>query len=389
MNSKIIALHIILSLSFVSYQLKAQQKESAFEFEAALTSDFASDMFGGINQGSAYLGNIDLTITFDTDKANWWKGGTFFVYGLNNHGKSLSSLVGDLQVSDNIEAEANTRLYQFWYQQQLGNVSIIIGQHDLNSEFAVTEYGTTFLNSSFGIQPDISSNVPVSIFPLASFGSILKWNISPNFTFLAAAYDGDPGDEESNPNSLTWNLNSTEGAMTIYELQYTVSKDSITTGTYKIGVWHHTANTLTYAANPIEYNNNQGIYFIADQKIFSEAKDNNQGLGLFVQLGISPKDCNIIKSYAGVGLVYNGLVPSRDDDQVGIALGQATLNYDFQNVDMQLYPYKHEDVIEFTYQAIIGPHFYVQPDFQYIINPSGAVSINNALVGSIRVGIGF
>ena len=63
-----------------------KNKGKAFTFEAAYTGDFLYNMTGGNKQGFAYLGNIDLIVSFDTEKANLWKGGTLFAYGLNNHG---------------------------------------------------------------------------------------------------------------------------------------------------------------------------------------------------------------------------------------------------------------------------------------------------------------
>ena len=108
-----------------------------------------------------------------------WEGGQFFVYLLNNHGNALSPLMGDFQVANNIEADSNSRLYEFWYQHHFKNGSLTLGQHNLNSVFAITETGGFFINSSFGIQPDLSANFPISIFPLAGLGGILSVNITP------------------------------------------------------------------------------------------------------------------------------------------------------------------------------------------------------------------
>ena len=147
----------------------AQDSRDGFIFEGAYTLDLASNINGGIDQGFAYLGNIDLNVTFNTEKLGLWEGGQFYVYLLNNHGNSLSALMGDFQIANNIEAESNSRLYEFWYKHHFKNATITLGQHDLNSVFAISNSAGFFINSSFGIQPDISANVPTSIFPLAGF----------------------------------------------------------------------------------------------------------------------------------------------------------------------------------------------------------------------------
>lgn len=379
MKTVIIIFQIFLFI-LLSSSSKSQNKKPAVLLEAAYTGDFSNNLKREIKQNSVYLGNIDLKITIDTEKAKLWKGGSFFFYGLNNHGKSISNVVGDLQVTSNIEAKSGTRLYQFWYSQFLGNLELTLGQHDLNSEFAVTEYGSSFINSSFGIQPDISNNVSASIFPMATLGVVTKWDISKKLNFLAAIYDGNPGDEMENPNSIKWKINTKEGAMYIVELQLKTKRDSITKGNFKVGAWHHSANTFS-EGQTIGHKNVQGIYFIADYQFFREKSTKPQGLGAFLQMGMTSKNCNHIRSYIGAGLVYHGLIYNRDNDDFGIAIGNAFLGNSV-NTSNQL---KYESAIEITYKVILNSHFMVQPDIQYIINPGGSGNIKNALVSTLRL----
>ncbi len=385
MNQNNLLIVITILIVLLSNTSRAQEKGSAVEFEAVLTSDFALNFYGGLSQKAVYLGNLDLTMTLDTEKMKLWKNGTFFVYALNNHGKSLSSLVGDFQGVSNIEANSNTRLYQFWYQHKIGNVSLIIGQHDLNSEFAVSEYGGMFINSSFGIQPDISANVPTSIFPVATFGGIIKWNISPKFSFHNAVYDGDPGSQEDSPKFINFKFSKKEGVMTIHELHFKHIKEDIIKGTYKLGFWNHTANIVS---NNVEYGNTQGIYFIADQSIFSEQNNNEQGLNAFIQLGIAPRKLNTVRSYIGAGLVYKGLIPQRDNDNLGLAFGHIFYSDTYRN-DHLSDALENETVIEFSYEMPLNSHFSIQPDLQYVFNPEGVVSNKNAFIALIRLKIGF
>ena len=65
--------------------------------------------------------------------------GIFF----NHHGANPSEdYIGDLQVADNFESEKGTKLYEFWYEHSFDlygtDLSMLIGQHDLNSEFNIT-----------------------------------------------------------------------------------------------------------------------------------------------------------------------------------------------------------------------------------------------------------
>lgn len=369
----VIFIFLLSNISMVSAQ--EIEKEKAFEFGAAYTSDFGRNLSGGLEQKNAYLGNLDITATFKTENANLWKGGTFFAYFLNNHGTSLSQYVGDLQGVDNIEADAHSRLYQFWYMQKFGKFSITIGQHDLNSEFSNTEYGGTFINSSFGIQPDISANVPISIFPVATLGVMLKYEVNNQFSILAAIYDGDPGDQVSNPNSLNWKLDKSSGALNILELQYQLKNDT-KLGTYKLGAWKHSDD------------NHYGIYAIADQKLFNKKNDTDKGLGVFTQLGFSPHEGCDLDYYASFGIHYTGLFGGRKDDNLGLALGHASVSkYLLQQeptIDL-----KGETVIELVYEAKINDYITIKPDLQYVINPGSTSSVKNSLTGILRTVIEF
>jgi len=84
-NTFFLSVLCLLSGSLVS----AQSSNKGMVFEGIYTLDLASNLRGGLDQGTAYLGNIDLTFTFDTEKFGFWKNGSFFVYLLNNHGNSL------------------------------------------------------------------------------------------------------------------------------------------------------------------------------------------------------------------------------------------------------------------------------------------------------------
>lgn len=361
------------NISMVSAQ--ETEKGKAFEFSAAYTGDFGRNFSGGVEQKNAYLGNLDITATFNTENANLWKGGTFFVYLLNNHGSSLSQYVGDLQGVDNIEADPHTRLYQFWYMQKFGKLSITIGQHDLNSEFVATKYGGTFINSSFGIQPDISGNVHISIFPVATLGVIVKYEVNNQFSILTAIYDGDPGTQAGNSNSLDWDLADSNGVLNILELQYQL-KNKTKPGTYKLGAWSHSAD------------NHYGIYAIADQKLFNEKNDPDLGLGFFTQLGIAPQEGSIFDYYASFGLHYTGLFGGRKEDNLGLALGHASMSKYIMEQDPAV-DLTGETVIELVYEARINDYISIKPDLQYVINPGATSAVKNSFTGIIRTVLEF
>jgi len=359
---------IIKALILISVtNSSAQEKQEAFALNMSYTADIGRNFYGGISQNNAFLGNIDLTLNLDAEKARLWKGGTFFLYLLNNHGNSLSQYVGDLQGVDNIETTTKSKLYQFWYQHQYKNWTFTIGQHDLNSVFCNTKYGSAFINSSFGIQPDISANVPLSIFPTASLGFIAAYQFNNNFKITAAIYDGTPEAPTSNPSFINWKLSRKEGVLSIVEFEFN-NKHSKRGSTYKIGAWNHSSDS------------HYGMYAIGDQKLWTPENNSNQGLACFSQVGISPKkDCDI-DYYSSFGMHYTGLFSN--DDQLGLAFAHASIQHSEDVTTTNEYP--SENVIELTYQLQLSKHISIQPDIQYVLSPGGNNTMDNALVGIFR-----
>jgi len=339
---------------------RTAMQEHGLTLGAVYTGEFVRNFDHGLvnhREETIYEDNLDLTATLDTEKAGLWPGGTVFVYGLFNHGGFPSAtVIGDLQTASSIEASRNQFIVQeAWYQQEWmnGRISMLAGLHDLNSEFYVTDYGTLFLNSSFGEGPELSTNVPASIFPKA--GLAIRGRVEPvdGLYLQVAGFDGDPE---------TRSISSTEGAMLIAEGGYSHAK-----GSYKFGYWLHTADKTF---NGRIFNNDYGIYGIIDKELISFGND--AAIGVFIQWGWVPQKRNDITKYFGSGLHMHGIIPTRHEDDLGIAVARA-----FTHVAT-------ESTIELTYRLVIAPWLVLQPSFQWIINPGGDNTASAIKVGLLR-----
>jgi porin len=356
--------------------------------EAVLTTDFMYNTRGGIDEDGTILGNFDLTFEMDTEKAEWWENGTFFLYFLGNFNSNglLTDIVGDVQTSSNIEADEAVRLFEAWYEHRFlnDNLALLFGLHDLNSEFDVLEYASLFINSSFGISPDISQTGP-SIFPTSSVAVRLRVLPTENSYLLGAVYDGVPGDPDDPPRT-TVKLEEGDGIFAVVEAGLTDGEPG-TQQYYKLaaGAWLHTADVENFDGKNNDRNN--GVYLIAEKTLFEEAVG-GQGLGVFMQLGFADDDWNQITNYWGLGVHYIGLIPGRNSDVAGLAVACARNGDKFMKYmkEVEMTDVDHtETAIEFTYRAEIKPWFILQPDVQYIINPSMDPSLRNALQVGVRL----
>ena len=200
---------IVGLVALLGWQNTALAVDDAVVVEAFYIGEAVKNLSGGDSKGSQVLGTADLSITVDTEGLGLWQGGTWFAEAIYDHGDDPSGFIGDVQTASNIADGKRARLQQFWYDHALNdNVSLLLGLHDLNSEFYVSEYGALFLNSSFGIGPEVSGNVGTSLWPEAGLATRLSIHNAQSYVNVAV-YDGDPATRKVDK--------ATEGLMTIIE----------------------------------------------------------------------------------------------------------------------------------------------------------------------------
>ena len=251
--------------------------------------------------------------------------------------------------------------------------------------------------------------------------------------------------------SYIWGQNNTDYTPVVY-----------TPSTFTKG----TATYTSYAATkPFAYHRNQvvwGLYLQADQRLYAvkeaqpsdplEGKNpvdknpvpatsykvTDKGLYTFNEFTFTPPQNNQLPFYFQTGLVYKGLIPRRDDDSAGIALGAGfyssyynaylrTQNQALQNAYgsannasvpngpvqqgtvnpatgavstgtsalplSNFYAYQpafsSTEVIEAFYNVQLNKWSAVKPFAQYIINPAGNGTVGNDLVLGVSAKLTF
>jgi porin len=371
---------LLLSVTIGKAQEASSNSDNPLMLEASYTSDNVSNLAGGIKTGYGYLGMATIHVGFDVEKAGLWKGGQLFINAANTHGATPSAdLLGDMQVASNIEAGNHTYLQELWFKQTIHNVELTVGLQDLNVEFANSENGSLFLNSSFGILPIISGNLAAPIFPLTSLGLTAKWNITENTAWLNAVYDGSPTDFDYNPYNVKWEFVSGDGLLAISELQQSLTISDLP-GTYKMGIYTHShIIEKNFQSNFSDSLNHYtvGAYVYADQKVWVQV---DRSLGVFIQAGYSPSKISVNNAYIGIGANLTGMFSKSKDDVLGFAIAHENFNNHLGS----------ETTLELTWKKQLHGNIFIQPDVQYIIKPSGKNSgLENCLAGIIRLGLAF
>ena len=120
--------------------IRAAFLNKGININAIYTGEGLSNLQGGINRASEYLGVVDLMISIDLYKLVNWKNAAFYTDILGIHGGNPSDHSGDFQGVSNIAASNNWKIFEAWLQQNIieDKLSILTGIYDLNAEFDVS-----------------------------------------------------------------------------------------------------------------------------------------------------------------------------------------------------------------------------------------------------------
>jgi len=327
-------------------------------------------------------------MSIDTLPTLGYRGGTFSVDFQNQAGESGAGGAddaGDFQGVGNADADGRTQISEIWYEQLLldNKLRVKIGKIDANSEFAAPDNSGEFLNSSYGVSPTV---LGIPAYPDAAFGANAFIYPTRNWYLGVGIYDGSAQNGRLTgsygPAGL-WHDDSS--LFSIAEVGYRwVCADNTLPGHVGVGVTYHSGDFEK--ANGDIQSGASSFYVVLDQKIWHKKfydKGNEQGVYAFGQYGHADKDVSEVSDHVGAGVMWIGPYDKMYPDIVGLGVQTVKFNDDFGFTE------NYETNIELFYSYQVTPYFSVKPDLQYIMNPGGDETIDDALMATIRVTLAF
>jgi porin len=385
----------------------------------SVTAEVVAVPAGGRATGARAFGDADLRLRVDLERLAGWRGATAEVNGIGSAGGNPSDLAGDLQGVSNIAVPRRLRLLEAWLQQDLldGRASLLVGLSDLNSEFYALQAAALFLNSSFGIGPEFSQSGlgGPSIFPATSLGARLGVRPRPENVLRVAVVNGVPlgfrrADGSARP------FHPGDGALLVAELVHLVAPGGAgeagaaqgppgprhgagrdapgTTHALKValGGWRYTARFPAWEVAPAPARvGNHGAWLIAEGTVLRDPARPARRLRIFTQLALAAPRPNRITRFGSLGATARGLVPGRDDDELGLAVAVAWQGAAWREVDRAAgrRPVATETVLEASWLAAVTPWLTLQPDVQLVLHPGGEATPHGALVAALRAAVGL
>lgn len=391
------------------------------------TADGFANLTGGQKTGAAYLGLAQVGLDWQPARLiPGWKGAQFRVSAIcPHHTRHLTlDLVGDVNGADNLEAPDGARLYEVWYRQTWGRGRFTFQAGNLlaDEDFAYTDLGGVFINAGFGWSQFVAANTG-TVVPAYSFAAPgARFEVQPTRRtfFQAGIYDGDALDSRvrdpgKNRSGTRLSLSSHQGLFALAEVGLRLNQlegDTGPPGAYKVGAFYHSAtfDDLFYDGQggsfivsglaPRKHSGNYLVYLAAEQTVWREPGDagGGQGLGLFMRLGAGPANRNPFNLVIDAGIVYQGLLPGRNEDQFGLGViytrasnqlrRQQRDDRDGNGSDIPFLA-DHETAFEMTYRVKLNAWWHIQPDLQWIIHPGASAARGDAWVFGIRSSLAF
>lgn len=340
---------------------------------------------GGLTNHSAvkYLGLVDYSVTFDTEKMGLWKGGTIYVLGQNLHGHGLTEQqIGDIQTVSSIDSANFTQLSEYWIEQEFikDRFKIKVGKMDANSDFSIFDVTENYINSSFTLNPTI----PMPTYPDPAIGGIIFVRPYKGFVLQTGVFDGET---DTGHFGFKTAFDGDGGAFIITQPSIEHNVKNLP-GKYIAGFWYHSGDLeeITINPRPRLLRSHYGFYGGFSQMLYREDssdEENLQGITLHAQYGWTPAKCHEITNFYGAGLSYTGLIPHRNDDVAGIGVAVGDISNRLSNFKGT----SAETVMEIFYRFQITPFLSIQPDLQYIFKPNGIEK--DALAIGVRTIISF
>lgn len=339
-------------------------------FGLRYTTEIIANVSGGTARGAGWLGRLDLH--YDSgDTLFGIDGAEAYLNLFLLHGPSFSDrYAGDVQTVTNIDAPSAIRPFEAWVQMPLaGDIRAKAGLIDLNAEFDQQTVGTPFLNSSFGIGPDISQSgrTGPSIFPVTSPALVIATETG-KYHLRLGIFDAEPGYPD-HPHRFQPGPLGRDGALLIAEAGVSLGANA----RMQIGGWRYTDRFGRL--DGLGEARSGGVYGQIEGRLAGAGK--GRALRGWLRAGVATAKVDPIDLYVGGGATYG-----EDGELFGLAIARARLGAFGRHAGIG--DRNAETTIEATVLRRVTRFMAVQPDVQYVIHPSWQALVRSALVLALR-----
>jgi porin len=295
------------------------------------------------------------------------------------------------------------RLSQLYLQQQLLDDALTfkLGRLTAEADFLASDIYTNYVNGGInGVPTNVpGGNIGFTTAPFAQWGVVAAGEPVENLRLALGVYNASDDAADDRKNGTNFELNPGNGLLAVAEVSYGWNQPpedgpaigernpdyplAHLPGMIKVGGLFETGDREDLKDENNNKEGNPGVYLSLEQMVYHEPDSEDQGLTpWFVVTYLPRQSINELPVFFGGGLVYKGLIPTRDDDH-------AAVGFYYGNLSKDVDPGGSEKVLELAYNVQLTKFFYVRPDLQLVFDPAGVGSADTAIVGGGEIGIMF
>ncbi|WP_163338739.1 carbohydrate porin [Desulfopila sp. IMCC35008] len=368
------------------------------------TAEPAVLIAGGYEYEDTYLHNINIEVRLDLQNLIHVPNTTFLAKYSSRSGDNLSEeyvvpglaedgryVYGEyFNKSQEAFGGQTTKLVNFQLTTTLGdNWSIDYGRLVMNDLFLRSDLYCNFMNNAIcGSPKGVFTPYALNAYPDATAGIHTAIKAGDMVELRLGVFDGGWMEQESN--GWDWSLGE-NGAAVAGELQLYFDRAAAggAQKVIKLGASHHTGDFANMKTGEVTDGQNS-VWLLADWMLFREEGSMTQGLAVFGSIVANSDDeISALPMTYTLGFMYEGLIPSRDRDRLGMMITYAehseynTYTHDFVSGKER----EAETILEITYNLVLGYGVQLMPSMQFITNPNGSEDFSDVTVFGLKFNV--
>jgi porin len=379
------------------FGLGGRLAEHGVQLSLGLTQVFQANFAGGASghgRAGRYAGSYDLEMAIDVAEVLRPAGGQVYLLaeGSWSDGIDATSVGSLFGVNGDAGGSRSTEVTELWYEQPLldGKLCLRLGKLDLTGGFERRSRPAAFDGNAFANDETSQFlngalvNNPTIPFPDNGLGLAVHVQLSQRWYVAVGAARVQAGASQAGLRTAASGRNdlySIFEAGVVPDLPWPGGR---LPGAYRIGLWYDPRPKPRFDGRDTKHED-LGLYVSFDQTVLEESADERDTQGLGCSGGTALPTATPTRSIPSwsIGAQYQGLVPGRDDDVLGIGVAQGLLGR------AAGFAASDESAVELYGNARITSWLSLTPSLQYVLNPGGERHADGAVVSGIRGQLSF
>lgn len=366
------------------YGCRTRRREDGLEFRAAWLEDFTRVQHGGIDpheDSRRYWLDVEASFDLGVLGAEGWKATAAFWQLGGEYGTADVGAFNEISGYESPEFRQQVAEGYLEWTGLAEGLRLKAGKFDASNEFAWSDYANDFLNLGVAWPPNL---LAMPVYPDPAFGAMAAWEPEEGFYGSVALMDGalqeGKATGERGASTLFGEPSDLYG---ILEGGANLDLEGNPLRAF-LGAWGHNGEFAEFSGGVTD--DAWGWYAGVEGRVPGTGREDDEDeRGVYVSLRLTAADGDVaaVERHWVAAAVWQGPLPSREDDAAGLAWVYG----DLADGGGTGFRRGFEQVLEGYYKVQVTGFLSLTPSVQYIANPGGVHP--DALVLGARLVIEF